>query len=155
MIGEYFHGTSRKLGVVTLVLACALMAGWSRSISTLDVVTVPLGATTVVQWASTDRQLLWVIDSSLAPGDAFSFNLWDSDAVMPLNEILKEYRWTWHFYGMGTAEAFTGQESIWVVPYMMVVIPLTLVSLILIVWNPRIPVVRSQQPPEPLSNQIG
>ena len=30
-MGEFFHGWRRKVGIVTLVIACVFMAGWVRS----------------------------------------------------------------------------------------------------------------------------
>jgi len=33
---EFFHGWRRKIGVVTLVMACVLMVGWVRSPETCD-----------------------------------------------------------------------------------------------------------------------
>src|SRR6266700_4979357 len=35
-MGDYFKPWRRKLGVVTLLLACVFVAGWVRSLSTFD-----------------------------------------------------------------------------------------------------------------------
>ena len=43
-MGEFFSGWRRKIGVVTLVTACVLMAGWIRSLRDGDVFCVKISA---------------------------------------------------------------------------------------------------------------
>ena len=42
-LGNFFHGWRRKLGVVTLVLACVFMGGWMRSQFQFDDLELPAG----------------------------------------------------------------------------------------------------------------
>ena len=39
-MGDFFHGWRRKIGVVTLVVACVFLVTWMRSESKIDVFTV-------------------------------------------------------------------------------------------------------------------
>ena len=39
-MGEFFRSWRRKIGVLTLLMACLLMAGWVRSLSTIDWLTL-------------------------------------------------------------------------------------------------------------------
>ena len=48
MMGEYFKGWRRKVGVVTLLIACVFMAAWGRGQSgkAADDIRVPVGENT-------------------------------------------------------------------------------------------------------------
>lgn len=52
---EFFRGWRRKLGVVTLVMACGFMAAWIRSLRTIDIGTLCLIQPHVVGITSTQR----------------------------------------------------------------------------------------------------
>ena len=45
---EFFRGWKRKIGIVTLLMACASSVGWIRSVSRFDCVTVSVGPSVVV-----------------------------------------------------------------------------------------------------------
>jgi hypothetical protein len=55
---EFFHGWRRKLGVVILVIACALMGMWMRSRVTFDQVQFSLGARQH-EIISDNEQIIW------------------------------------------------------------------------------------------------
>lgn len=49
---QFFRGWKRKLGCVTLALACLFLVGWVRSISHIENVTLPFGEGSSAMWAS-------------------------------------------------------------------------------------------------------
>ena len=77
-MGEYFKPLRRKLGVVTLLMACVLMAGWVRSLSIFDAVTFPFTGTIAESLSSNRGNLYWdrteSTEYSLFPSTKFKWH---------------------------------------------------------------------------------
>ena len=128
---EFFRGWRRKLGCVTLVMACALMGLWVRSLKLWDFYSFPTSERHH-QFDSIDGGFIW--------------SSWDRQP--PENWASPE--WEWIADDADTAGSFPGflkfwdnptnrhrHARYWYVYYWSLVIPLTLLSAYLLLWNPH------------------
>lgn len=150
---EFFRGWKRKLGLVTLMLACASMAGWLRSSFARDYAFFLNDNYTTNRLVSFNGSIAW--ERFHQAGEKRLTRLQFSEA-----EVLLEYdqrrtcEWNWMFlgFGQGTYKSedldlykqsnpdlpFEGlTQSIRVIPYWSVVLPLTLLSTWLLLSKPR------------------
>ena len=58
-MGEFFHGWRRKVGLMTLLMACLLSACWFRSYSINDTISIPISHTEYLQVASSNQHLIF------------------------------------------------------------------------------------------------
>ncbi len=129
-MGDFCKGWRRKIGVMTLVMACVFAAGWVRSLTIGDQSTIRMN----------DNSLFWMISNNgwfgciavLEPkvGSTTAFFLHWTDRSSPGNRNMGPfdgvpYRWDWETYPH------------FILPYSTMVIPLTLVSLWLLLFKPR------------------
>ncbi len=145
----FFQGRRRTAGTVTLVLACVLMAGWVRSLTFIEGVSIPVGMKRSASLVSNDSSLVWLTQH----GDAFflfpqfiSRRFSDIDDRLFENPFF-EWRGKWCGFGFGISVDGTKQVgnqivqmtpgTVAVIPYWSVVIPLTLISAYLLVSKPR------------------
>jgi len=140
-MGDFFKPWRRKIGVVTLVLACLFMAGWVRSHFYVDLVRIESH-----QLRSVGSMLMWV-----KFGDWNEFNNFSSKADFWETDNAKDVGWLylrlngaddWKFCGFKFGNGF-GHNGLrflhyWVVPYYAVVLPLTLLSAYLLLSKPRV-----------------
>ncbi len=162
----FFHGWRRKAGVVSLVMACMLTAGWIRSLRMIDRIdlrwaddysaTVSLlsmeGCLGCMNGFQHDREISDRTEELLTHNLVTRFPEWHSyriDGIMsPLPETSRFEsplaKWCWHHLRVGAGREvgvlaggsfFRGTD--WVVPYWLVVLPLTMLSAYLILWKPR------------------
>jgi hypothetical protein len=146
---SFFHGGRRKMGVSTLVMACALMVGWCRSFHTNDQPTLSVKgydlsldsdrgrltfiymprrtpwAQWVISWNTTDVCLLQAMELELerlkGSGSAPT-SIWQRlgfDRTVPIPIEGLAPHWTW------------------AVPYWSVTIPLTMLSTYRLLSKPR------------------
>ena len=131
-MGDYFKPWRRKIGVVTLVMACVFAATWIRSFNVADCaqwdfavfcsgegnlyVTVPIPLK--IEWAWPE----WTVEK-------------DADIESALNEV----KWRWRSIGFGYAEVgfFDTNGLVILAPYWSLVIPLSLLSAWLLLSKPR------------------
>jgi len=70
-MGEFFKGLRRRIGIVTLLMACVFMGGWIRSPHHCDSFNSPIGNLGIIWLISADSQIgVSVImngDSPIAP----------------------------------------------------------------------------------------
>jgi|GEM_PF-977757 hypothetical protein len=59
-MGVFFKGWRRKIGLLTLPLACVFMAGWVRSLHIEDTLDVIVGNHTFHEFHSTGNGVMWV-----------------------------------------------------------------------------------------------
>jgi hypothetical protein len=155
---QFFRGWKRKVGVVTLVVACLLMVGWVRSLENWESLHLTLlqGKTAV---SSVEGRLVicrspvnihfgmfeWITlstasvfgpgNGSLRPVDASTlFNVHQGNG--------NEFLWRWQFFGFDCGVIVPGSDSTLriryiFVPYWSVVVPLTLLSAYLLFSEPR------------------
>lgn len=136
---------------MTLLMACALMAGWFCSFVRLDDIAIDTGG---VSYGVTsiggglDFYRVTYRDSTVAEGWAWprvmSYPIGTQDpmdlAPWPCHEI--EWRWDFMGFHVGVANLIgTGQpirrDQDCMVPYWSIILPLTLLSAYLILWKPR------------------
>ena len=122
---EFFRSWKRKVGVVTLVIACVVMMEWMRSYVAMDV--LRFGGNKRQQGVvSLNGELCWwawnvsEVDWSLQPNERPI-----SDAVAHELTARRETS----TYGDGRRE--------WIIPHRVIVLPLTLFSAYLLLSKPR------------------
>jgi hypothetical protein len=145
---SYFRGWKRKIGVVTLAMACGFMMAWMRSFHYWD-------AFTFVSGNSLDRLLFghegitW--ERTLEPGSVLlrvSHRryrcIYDAKGLRPLLEGWNyRHLWRWQFCGFDFGELMVeGQAGkhrlLFSVPYWSIVAPLTLISAWCLLTKPRL-----------------
>ena len=137
-MGTFFHGWRRKLGCVTLVLACVFTVGWVRSLLIGDIFNHVASKHIDEDFSSVKGFLSW---------DRFSYTLeahnfptrilwWHPKGRkdLPLSEI------NWSFCGISLSEHQWADhlETFLIIPYWTLVIPLTLLSAWLLLSKQRI-----------------
>ena len=143
---EFFSGWRRKIGVLTLVMACVLMAGWVKSILAIDIAVIPFQANSAVTVFSEDQ--LFGVQYQFEPlGLHRTTRLsWVSHATAHhiSKNLFPDARLTWHYRirGFGCAEYLEIRENgsrliFWLIPYWSIVLPLTLFSAFLLLSKPK------------------
>jgi len=126
----FFRGWRRKIGVVTLVLACVFMGGWLRSRGVLDLVMFSTGRQSMVMFVSKDGAFTCV-------RWGLSFDEYPNWQTCPLPDPLDPA----HCYDTLTDGAGnTPPKSFCLGPasYWLIVVPLTALSAYLLLSKPRI-----------------
>ena len=139
----YFKPLRRKIGVVTLVMACVLMAGWVRSLSRCDTLFLNFGINSRdginradLHAESTDGYIFWAKsdDGNFAkPVNVFEWDVRNRDSLKGICSLcpIKSYLiWL-------TALNRDGTVRFRILPYWSLVIPLTLLSAWLLLSKPR------------------
>ena len=157
---EFFRGWRRKVGVVTLLMACVAMGGWVRSLYFIDSMAITLTKNRYSA-RSYRHQILWDhqhVDVGKLYHPFFSkFSVAIAELTQPFAEPLDELRerdWcivAGDFY-IASGTEVAGYYSLFVpkpgppvrysvviaqTPYWSVTIPLTLASLWLLLSKPR------------------
>ena len=149
----FFKPFRRKIGVVTLVLACAFAAGWVRSCLTADFVWYPSN-TSCYSIESLHGMILLTKGTPVAPSSPIQFgseNLWAPPFLkfavngkpLPFNPYEKlDLTWQsdWLFFSVCDGRIKNNaiaQIEMCIIPYWSIVIPLTLVSAFLLLTYPR------------------
>lgn len=156
-MGEFFKPWRRRCGVVTLVMAYVFATGWVRSLSFFEGITCPTGTRMAFGLISNNQHVLFIAglfggrDSYIVAG--FPELDWDSRQVEELSEIYAEsdmsWRFGWRYFGVHYSQRQGATFCIF--PYWSVTIPLTLISLWLLITKSR----KSTQSKisEPVSNE--
>ena len=133
---EFFHGWRRKVGCVTLVMACALTIGWMRSVTKCDEVRIPVKNGVVVGMVSgaSSVGIHWGIDNGLRYPE-----VWSIEASESPGSCLMDLGWRVRgdLLGFGFVYIPGDRSSLWAVPYILMVLPLAILSAYLILWKPR------------------
>ena len=148
-MGNYFIPWRRKIGCVTLVLACLFLAGWVRSSFFIDGLVIPLGMKSSASLVSSDSSLIWLTqqgDGLFCYPNLVSRRFSDIDDRIFENPL---FEWRWKRCGFGIGACVDGTKQVGnqmiqmtpgtvaVVPCWSVVIPLTLISALLLLSNSR------------------
>ncbi|MBS0203147.1 MAG: hypothetical protein JSS49_09635 [Planctomycetes bacterium] len=146
-MAELLYGWQRKAGCVTLVIAAGLLCGWLRSQSRVDRVTVSLQDIEHT-WFSDRDGIAWHKSVNLDPAHRYvdarrkwiswTFGMPHTDA----HNVEKYRRKRFGFYGnSGVIHGFSGEALIrvhmWGVSYMVVLVPLTVLSASLLLRKSR------------------
>jgi hypothetical protein len=147
-MSEFFRGWRRKVGVVTLVMACVVGTGWVRSFTIQDTVDFPHWSHDRIDYsiASDNNLIRWQIVKrggtySSPPSDKWF--RWNSvvprTASTQVFDDIKEQR----FCGFGRRYEeidlgfSTHTRTQYFIPYWSLVVPLTALSAYLIIWQPK------------------
>jgi len=146
-MGEYFKPMRRKLGIVTLVMACLFAAGWVRSLrGTQDSLTIRTSDKDAHIFASFRDGFAWhrmnTPSEEMPPitglFERFSFYTATFDHTESVIEI-GEHRMTFDWLGFRARQTEFGEIKItaWAVPFWSVILPLTLLSAYLLLSKPH------------------
>ena len=166
-MGEFFKPWWRKIGVVTLLMACTFMGLWIRSRHITDTLTFRIEESSTRQCLTTSQQgLKWTRRSGSGQyvvNPEFMNISWSSDDSQyaedyrPLNDGW-DIDWNWQYCGFQFGEYYLGSSSklehaaddmtpqltlvfarlvLWNVPYWSIVIPLTPLSAFLLLSKPK------------------
>ena len=159
-MGDFFKPWRRKIGVVTLAMACVFMGGWMRSLRKADTTAISISKNSLIQLISREKTLaIRKCNSAFAvrgiadradriilvaaeqpptptPRDvSFSFD------ERALSESGNPYKWTIQSCGVriGCVEdpTYSLRASMWVFPYWSLISPLTILSAYLLLSEPR------------------
>ena len=146
-MGKFFKPLRRKVGVLTLLIACLFAAGWVRSLSTSDAILIPLTKSEFIRLDSRSGRFSWnkVYNAQVTIPKI----IWRADAIVPTDEdvvfdhshYIYEWRWQWgtidagrvHSPGDGRVRA-----KYVILPYWFITIPLALISAFLLLSKPCI-----------------
>ncbi|MDB5345651.1 MAG: hypothetical protein JWP89_4028 [Schlesneria sp.] len=141
----FFHGRRRKAGIVTLVMACLVVGMWMRSLLVRDQISF-WDRATLRQIASDDGTLrfgrvTWTDHDFEDVSPWPQFRISDRSSGHSNDEYWEDFEMAWRAgaggFDFGRGFYADQQRERWVVPYWSLVTPLTLVSVYLILWKPR------------------
>jgi hypothetical protein len=124
----FFHGWRRTAGCVALVVACALMALWMRSLCFCSSLTMPVASNSAETWVSIDGRLVWCAESEYEPPYQ-----WHDGPPQTLANMNVTLDWTYFGFARGS---WNGDPFI-SLSYWSIVLPLTLLSAYLLLWKPK------------------
>jgi hypothetical protein len=148
---EFFRGWRQKVGVLTLLLACLFMAGWVRSLTTFSQVICPLATHNYVSFVFHRQSFRVVLEFDEVESSSWSDSSFFS---MPIDKI-KEIEPEWMEWGENPENFCLNmpfrlrRKADWVHPqtycvrtvsltYWPIALPLTAMSTILLISNPRL-----------------
>ena len=146
----FFRGWKRKAGIATLALTCLITVGWMRSIVVADILVYPLNKTTLLEVTSNSQSMWWKIQPKAGSDLSWDLLEWASIPAVPVSRLEAYLHWVWKRYGFGVADGIEyindippsfARATIVVLPYWLLVLPLTMLSSYL----------RLSQPPKSLS----
>jgi len=154
-MGGFFHGRRRKIGVVTLMMACVLMGGWVRSQFITDNFGGPTQGRFEVGINSIDNSIDFAV---FIRGSADKTN-WR----MPYHDVVENgpndvafdsfdgFIWLINICGFRIGFFLPPQcfHLVCLVPYWSIVIPLTLISAYLLLSKPRVAKPKAVTEPTP------
>lgn len=145
---EFFKPWRRKAGCVTLAMACLCAGAWVRSMTIRDVCGLSPRHYWHAEFVSGHGSLRW--HRYQLPPTAPPFAPYDSPILFHSTEHLAiadyvsrledSVDWHWQRFGMGYGSdraRLIGSAEVWLIPYTMIVIPLTLLSAYLLLSSPR------------------
>ena len=140
---DYFKPLRRKIGVVTLVVACVFAVGWVRSFSVADTIQLPMEKLTLHAIGSADSCIFWHSNRG-HPVEQHKF-AWQSIELQPRWSFWSQ--WDWSILGLSRRNWETG--GVLAISYYAIVVPLTLVSVWLLLSKPR----AKPCPAQPIASQ--
>ena len=167
---EFLRGRRRKIGCVTLVMACGLTLVWLRSDVIRDnIVLCPSFFRPQIPWygeiVSLQGSLGWhryQMESgnggigANAPVSLSSYSVQHYSGSSPRSEETLVWQRTWGAfrYGAGKTHVRGMSVQVWIIPYWAVVLILTLISAVLLLTRP-LPSARARiSPPKPIDGSM-
>ena len=157
---EFFKPLRRRIGIVTLALACVFMAGWVRSVSLLEDICIHQDPFVAYRLISGESRIGWISVTANGSGAHLRFPFYNSSSVQ--NDGLSHFhpgavqtsgsRFIGFEFGRfiprgGDRRRPRYYEDVVVMPSWSIVIPLTLVSAWLLLSKPQKPISHSQSTP--------
>ena len=145
-MGEFFNRWRRKFGLVTLVMACVFAGGWVRSVTIYEDATFLMSSKSQLFIESGDGIFSF---GRLLAHDPEYFSTqpktdWHRFAPhQHIREGWESLRWYWRFSNVGIGGHHSGVAPqiddllLVVMPYWAITVPLTLISLWLLLSKPR------------------
>ena len=141
-MGQFFKSWRRIAGIVTLVLALASIVGWVRSFYVNDVILFPT-ANAMNTWISDKHGLSWLTMAQTTEEHEEQMKEFDVPFVIafafPQSLDLRGWKRKSTFYGFELFERDRHEltDRVQIIPYGSIVVPLTLISLWLLLSKPR------------------
>ena len=145
---EFFRGWRRKIGAVTLVMACGIMGMWVRSVQNHDYVRFAVRANVTERVVSLGGTINW-LRYHQEPVIIREWFEWESpewgtsgfDGIESFDSDLQNWNWRWRCFGFVSGEwpeSFDSLKTgILIVPYWSIALPLTAISAFLLLAMPR------------------
>ena len=145
-MGEFVKGWRRKVGCVTLMLACVFMAVWVRSTQVEDILRVKVGSSNGVVIASSEGSLFGYVSEQATMFRELQFmglswdSRWIGDSKRSFFSAFRQRQIRSEFCGSGIAICF-GEGAIYStlvrVSLLWIIVPLTVLSAWLFLGKPR------------------
>ena len=143
-MGEFLHGWRRKLGVVTLLMACLFMAGWVGTLSEGASICLSGGSSLFIMTSLNGSVGCYEFRGSDISGlKSTPFPSWGKQFLGDFPEWADNPLITWRLrclgFGVSDKSLRIGdyEVAIRLVPYWSITIPLTLLSAFLLLSKPR------------------
>ncbi len=145
-MGDFLHGWRRKMGCVSLAIACLLTIGWVRSHIKDDVIVVHVGKTWLVNFQSNQcglsvRAAAYGTTTSTIKATWYSQPIRPSASNDPMKDVHVPYRFDFLGFHFGCDRLNLLQPryfAICVVSYFSAITPPTLLAAYLLLVKPRI-----------------
>ena len=149
IVGKFFRGSRRKVGVLTLMMACIFLIGWIRSPFVEDSIEIPIGRHSTVSLISAYSQLMLKSEFSRSSQYSVMIPTWRSiklwDGIRWYDDPPTVFRWKWNGFAFAEVPYQDLFDDAWqdfsstyyFVPYWSIVIPLALLSAYLLLTKPR------------------
>lgn len=139
---DLFDEWRRTIGCVTLVVAIAFMGLWARSFAVQNSISIPVAPNTSCGVVSGVGSIgvAWITDLSVPGSNIIDWqnNKLSSDDINDYDaaeEMGVQYCWVCS--GIGLAESSEMSKTVVIIPYWSLVLPLTAISLLLLLSKPR------------------
>ncbi len=164
-MGEFFRGWKRKVGFMTLMMALALAGGWVRSAFVEDSIEIPTGRHSSISLVSGYSQLLLKVDLHPCSDDTLPIPTWRSvklwGGIRWYDDLPTVFQWEWNGFALAEVPYQELLDDDWqdyrstyyFAPYWSITIPLTLVSLWVLLSKPRQS--SPKKIPEPITGKGG
>ena len=163
-MGDFFKPWRRKIGVVTLVMACVMMGGWVRSFGRMELIHICPGRSLFIIGSRNGSlcvmrsvyqthevaisKSITIFNSSLKrigvgcssekSSNETNIRYWTNARIVP--DTVSQSYWTFGDFAFGTESHTTildeHDELIAIAPYWSIVVPMTLISLWLLLSKP-------------------
>ena len=134
-MSEFFRGWKRKLGAATLLMALVFLGGWVRSYSTVDWTDFSSGNYQREKLESRNGAIYWesTVRPTSQPKLPWVFPKWCRASLLhsgyvPIDDLV-DWRWEGYGFRSGVIDEYDGKSTFQAIPYWSIVIPLTLISL--------------------------
>ena len=153
-MGAFFKPWRRKAGCVTLVMACVFAAGWVRSHEAHDEFDFCLSKRNYQCFVSNLSRLTWFRTREEPTNEFGNFRFYSATKSWTRSFLTDGLcTWRWRYCGFEFGESVESPSMakvfVWSVPYLAIVIPLTLLSAWLFLSKPRPATTKQTTEPAP------